>query len=77
MSRSIRRRLISRLAWRNSWRSNVVNPSLRCPSSKSACLTHLRIADAEGSNSRASASGDRPERTNPTISRGNSGGYRR
>ena len=38
MSRSIRRRLISRLAWRNSWRSNVVNPSLRCPWSRSVLL---------------------------------------
>ncbi len=39
-------------------------------------MTHFRIAEAEGSNSRASASGDRPERTSPTISRRNSGGYR-
>ena len=76
MSRSIRSRLISRLAWLNAWLSNVVKPSLRCPSSRSACLTHLRIA-AEGSNARASASCGRPERTSATISRRNSGGHRR
>ena len=77
MSRSIRSRLISRFARRNSWRSNVVSPSLRRPSSRSACMTQFRIADAEGSNSRASDSGVLPERTSPTISNRNAGGYRR
>ena len=42
----------------------------------SACLTQLRIVEAEGSNSRASASGDRPECARATICRRYADGYR-
>ena len=63
MSRSIRSCRTSRFNWHNSCRSSVVSPSLRTPSSRSACLTQVRIAPAEGSNSRASSSGLRPDRT--------------
>jgi DNA replication protein DnaC len=76
--------LVQRLQVARSWRfsrrrrlsssrSGVVRPSSRRPSSRSACATHLRIACAEGSNSLASFSGERPDRTNPIISRRNSG----
>ncbi len=44
----------SRRRRRSSPRSSVVRPSLRRPSSRSAWPTQLRIAPAEGSNSRAS-----------------------
>ena len=42
-------------------------PSARRPSSRSACTTQLRIACADGSNSRAKSSGVRPARTSSII----------
>ena len=71
----MRSRLFSRLSCRSSSRSSVVSPSLRRPSSRSACLTQFRIAPDEGSNSFANSSIDRPDRTKSTICRRNSGGY--
>ncbi len=67
-------------AWvssRTSLRSAIVRPSLRRPSSRSACSTQRRIAVADGSNSFASRSGLRPARTNSTIRALNSGAYLR
>jgi hypothetical protein len=52
-----------------------ISPSLRRPSSRSACLTQFRIAPSEGSNSRANSPGVLPDRTNSTICRRDSGGY--
>src|ERR1019366_9360716 len=43
ISRSSRRTRFSRLSRVSSWRSSVVSPSLRRPSSRSACATQLRI----------------------------------
>ena len=54
ISRSSRSTRFSRRRRLSSSRSVVVKPSLRNPSSSAACLTHLRMALAEGSNSRAS-----------------------
>src|SRR6266851_4952918 len=56
-------------------RSAVVSPSLRRPSSSPACLTHLRIALAEASNSRANCAIGRPARANSMIRRRYSGAY--
>ena len=53
MARSIRRRFTSRFSSLSSLRASVVRPSLRSPSSRSACLTQFRIVCSEGSNSRA------------------------
>ena len=47
--------LFSRRNRRSSSRSAVVSPSLRRPSSRSACRTEFRIVWADGSNSLASA----------------------
>ena len=51
------------------------SPSARRPSSRSACTTQLRIACADGSNSRAKSSGVRPARTSSIIWRRYSGAY--
>src|SRR5208282_6538401 len=59
----------------SSSRSVVVKPSLRSPSSSAASLTHLRIALAVGSNSRASWSMLRPARASSMIRRRYSGAY--
>ena len=67
ISRSSRSWRFSRRSRRNSSRSVVVKPSSRSPSSRSACRTQLRIAEAEHSNSRASSPGVRPPRTSFTI----------
>jgi hypothetical protein len=75
ISRSRRSCLFSRRRRANSSRSRVVRPSFLFPSSRSACLTQLWMACAEGSNSRESSSGFHPPRTNSTIRRRNSGGY--
>lgn len=75
ISRSSRSLRTSRRSRRNSSRSAVVVPSLRRPSSRSACLTQLRIDCAEGSNSRARWSGLRPDRTRSTICCRYSAGY--
>src|SRR6266849_207940 len=69
ISRSSRRNRLS------SSRSAVVSPSLRRPSSSPACLTHLRIALAEASNSRANCAIGRPVRANSMIRRRYSGAY--
>src|SRR5229473_2082440 len=58
-----------------SSRTAVVSPSLRRPSSSPACLTHLRIALAEASNSRANCATGRPARANSMIRRRYSGAY--
>ena len=75
MFRSSRSRRFSRRRRRSSSRSAVLGPSARCPSSRSACTTQLRIACADGSNSRASSSGVRPARISSIIWRRNSGAY--
>jgi len=74
ISRSSRSTRFSRRSRLSSSRSDVVKPSLRKPSSSAACLTHLRIALAEGSNSRANSLMLRPARANSTIRRRYSGG---
>src|SRR5271169_804481 len=74
-SRSSRSTRFSRRNRVSSSRSVVVKPSLRTPSSSAACLTHLRIALAEGSNSRASWSMLRPACANSMIRRRYSGAY--
>ena len=61
---------------RSSSRSAVVSPSARRPSSRSAWATQLRMDCAEGSNSQASWSGLRPDRTRSTICCRYSAGYR-
>jgi hypothetical protein len=69
-----------RFSFRNSAssdRSDVVKPSSRRPSSRSACLAHCRIASAVGSNCRASSVGLRPARTISTSCRRKSFGYAR
>src|ERR1041385_341542 len=76
ISRSSLRRAFSRRKRASSSRSLVVRPAVRSPSSSSACRSHLRIACAVGSNSFASASGDRPSRANRTSSCCNSTEYR-
>ena len=65
----------SRRSRPSSFRSVLVNPSARRPSSRSACLTQLRIDCAVGSNSRPSSSGALPARTSSTIRARYSGGY--
>ena len=55
--------------------SLVVKPSLRRPSSSAACLAHLRIALADGSNLRASWLMLRPARASSMIRRRYSGAY--
>src|SRR5580692_4808525 len=75
ISRSSRRTRFSRRSRVSSSRSVVLKPSLRSPSSSAACLTHLRIALAVGSNSRASWSILRPARASSTIRRRYSGAY--
>ena len=75
MSRSWRERWFSRRSFVNSSRSTLVTPSsLRRPPSRSAWRTQFQIDWAVGSNSRESSSGVRPDRTNSTICRRNSGG---
>jgi len=77
MARSSRSVRFSRRSRRSSSRSSVVNPSWRCPSSRSACRTQFRMHWAEGSNWRANSSGVRPFRTSSTIRCRYSGGYGR
>ena len=77
LSGSIRSQLTSRFSSVSTLCTFGVRPSLRRPSSNSACFTRLRIAYADGSNSRPSVSGLRPTPTIPTISARNSGEYRR
>ena len=72
----MRSRLISRSLRSMSSRICVVSPSLRRPSSRSACLTQFRMVCSVGSNSRASEPGLRPLRTNSMICSLYSGGYR-
>ena len=57
ISRSILRWRFSRRRRPSSWRSAVVRPSARRPSSRPACATQLGIACAVSSNSRDSSSG--------------------
>src|SRR5882724_4229696 len=71
-SRSTRFSRRSRLS---SSRSSVVSPSLRLPSSRSACRTQFQIECADGSNCRDNSAGVRPDRTSSTILRRNSAGY--
>src|SRR5208282_4949345 len=54
----------------------VVRPSLRRPSSRSACATQLRIEVEVVSNSLARSSALRPARTSSTIRCRYSGAYR-
>src|SRR5713226_7542758 len=75
ISRSSRSTRFSRRSRLSSSRSAVVSPSLRRPSSSPACLTHLRIALAEASNSRANCATGRPARANSMIRRRYSGAY--
>src|SRR5216683_1308665 len=75
ISRSSRSTRFSRRNRLSSSRSAVVSPSLRRPSSSPACLTHLRIALAEASNSRANCAIGRPVRANSMIRRRYSGAY--
>ena len=66
MSRSILSRLTSRFSSLISLRASVVSPSLRRPSSRSAC-SQFRIVCADGSNSRAKDPGLRPALASSTI----------
>ena len=75
ISRSSRSRRFSRRSRRISSRSSVRRPSVRSPASRPACATQFRMAWADGSNSRARASGVRPDRTSSTICRRNSAAY--
>src|SRR5260370_810469 len=75
ISRSSRSTRFSRRNRLSSSRSAVVSPSLRRPSSSPACLTHLRIALAEASNSRANCAIGRPARANSMIRRPYSSAY--
>src|ERR1700674_1862221 len=75
ISRSSRSTRFSRRSRLSSSRSAVVRPSLRTPPSRPACLTHLRIALAEASNSRANCAIGRPVRANSMIRRRYSGAY--
>lgn len=59
--RSCFSRRFSRRKRRSSSCSAVVRPSLRRPESSSACWTQFRIVCEEGSNSRPSSSGVRPD----------------
>ena len=76
ISRSIRRRLISRRRSVSSLRSSVVNPPSPCPWSQSACFTHRLIAHWETPNSRANSGSHRPARCSSTSCRRDSGAYR-
>src|SRR5271167_2445373 len=76
ISRSSRRIRFSRRKRVSSWRSSVVSPSLRRPSSRSACATQLRIEVEVVSNSLARSSALRPARTSSTIRCRYSGAYR-
>src|SRR6185295_6134617 len=76
MSRSIFNCRFSRRNCANSWRSAVVNPPSPRPASRSACCNQRVIAQIEQPNSRANSDFFRPARTNSTICRWNSGGYR-
>ena len=67
MSRSCFSRRFSLRNSRTSSLSEDVSPSWRMPSSRSACLTQFRIDSNDGSNSRANAEKDRPERASSTI----------
>ena len=62
ISRSSRSVRFSRRSRTSSSCSSVVRPSVRLPSSRSACRAQKRIDCAVGSNSRDSAAGDRPDR---------------
>src|SRR5713226_6848235 len=75
ISRSSRSTRFSRRNRLSSSRSAVVSPSLRRPSSSPACLTHLRMALAEASNSRANCAIGRPARANSMIRRRYSAAY--
>src|SRR5690606_30751729 len=75
ISRSSRSTRFSRRNRASSSRSELVSPSSRRPSSRSAWRTQLRIACEDGSNSRDNSSGVRPARTISTSCRRNSGGY--
>jgi hypothetical protein len=55
--------------------SSTVSPSVRRPSSRSACLIQFRIDCPVGSNSRARSSGLRPAHPRSTICRRNSAEY--
>jgi hypothetical protein len=65
----------NRVATPSSSRSLELGPSVRLPASRSAFVTKIQIDCDVGSNSRASSSGVRPDRTSSTICRRNSGGY--
>src|SRR5258706_1673818 len=65
ISRSIRSCLFSRRKRLSSSRSPVAKPSGLTPSSRSACLTHVLIVSAFGSNSRERSCGVRPSTAAP------------
>src|SRR5262252_10435709 len=75
MLRGSRNTRFSRRSRLSSSRSVVVKPSRRRPSSSAACLTHLRITLADGSNSRANWLMLRPARASSIIRRRYSGAY--
>ena len=75
MARSSRNRRTARRSRRISSRSSVRRPSLRSPPSRAACAIQVRMAWDDGSNSRASSPGVRPDRTNSTICCRNAAGY--
>ena len=75
ISRSVFNWRFSRRSRRSSSRSSLVSPLALSPSSRSACLIHVRIVQYEGSNSSASSCTLRPARASSTICRRNSGGY--
>src|SRR6266540_5031879 len=75
ISRSSFSRAFSRRSRASSSRSSVRRPSVRVPSSSSACLTQFRIDCADGSNSRARSCALRPARTSRTICCRNSPEY--
>src|SRR3990172_2721081 len=76
ISRSSRNRRFSRRSRTSSSRSAVVSPPSPVPASRAARLTHRAMVQADGPNSRESSEGLRPDRTNSTIWRRNSGTYR-
>jgi hypothetical protein len=75
ISRSSRSCFFSRRSRCRSSRSTLVSPSGPMPCSRSAWRTQLRMACAEGSNSRDSSSGFLPERAKSTICLRNSDAY--
>src|SRR2546427_5011378 len=75
ISRSSRSTLFSRRSCASSARSSVVSPSLRLPSSRSACLTQFAMVCADGAKSFARLAVERPARTSSIMRRRNSGEY--